>query len=350
MGRYSENQFFQGEIDNTNIKDFFKLDMEKRSTQERLDEVSDSLNGNDYFTDFFSEYFKVSLNSGDALSEDVNVCKTLESMANYILNSEDEVEHRRKEKPTYVFHTNREKFEGKMKREMISVKSDDGSMNNLVDNENIVHTISVSQSNSRVPKTQKITSKDLAKDNECGRILREYQLFLDHVDKKLKEKPEKFWRYYSNAKGQVKDDMINVKNMLNGAWGSGNQISESSAPDMDIFDFTDHDTIRYLLSMKKPSLVVDYDNWVLWNDFNDTVKKANLTIQENAVLYLLQLEYSMTDIAIELDIEYYRLRRTIINNIVKKISRVGNKYDAVDKNISEKIKKRKREALENADV
>lgn len=340
MGRYSENQIFQGNIDNKNIRDFFKLDMKKRSTDDRIEEVNEMLDKSDYFTDFFSDYFKVSVSPRDALSEDVNVCQTLEKMANYILSSEDEIDHRRKEKPEYVFHTRRDKFEGKLKREMINLKSDDGSVGNIVDNENVVHVMAAKEINSRVPKTQKITAKDLAEDSECGRILREYQTFLDHVDNKLKEKPEKLWRYYSNAKGQVKDDMINVKNMLKGVWGI-DQISESAKPDLDIFDFTDFDTVKFLLSLKKPSLSFNYDMWVLWNDFNNTVRKANFTAQENAVHILLQLEYSMTDIAIELDIEYHRLRRTIIDNMVKKVIKVGNKYDAEDPKIAEKLKKRK---------
>lgn len=347
MGRYSENQFFQGNIDNKNIRDFFKLDSNKKSTQDRIDAVDEILDSSEYFMDFFSDYFKVNVNSGDALSEDLNVCQTLERMANYILSSEEELEHNKKEKPVYVFHKRRDKFEDKMNREKQNSKSENGSIENITENENIVHAVLASSKNSRLPKVQTITKKDLEAQTKTGKILRDYQVFLDLVDEKLKNKPDKKWRYYSNAKGQIKDDMINVKNMLDGVWGFNIDSKDSTVPDMDIFDFTDFNTIRYLLSMKKPSLIENYDDWILWHDFNKTVEKANFTITEKAVLALLQLEYSMVDIARELDIDYNRLRRSTIENMIKKVSKVGDKYDAEDPLIEEKIKKRKELNKEN---
>ena len=46
----------------------------------------------------------------------------------------------------------------------------------------------------------------------------------------------------------------------------------------------------------------------------------------------------MIDISRQTDIDYDRLKRTIMNDIIRKIKKVGNKYDANDKDIENKLK------------
>lgn len=343
---YSSYNFFTGELDGKHARDFSKMDYTKENLKDRIEFVEDLLNDSDYFVEYFDNHFKVNLTAGDALSEEINVCKILENMANYLLNSEDVRDEDRKNKPVYVFHKNNERFEKKINRESFTIKSFEGSFN-MVDDENIVHSLEVNKSNSRLPMTQRITSKDLEEDSKCGEVLRDYKIFLDHINRQLKKTPGKSWRYLSNAKAQVQDDMIMTKDFLKGVWGYNIDIKESCVPDLDVLDFTDIDTVRFMMEMEEPDFVFNHDMRIVWNDFNNVVKQSNLNDEESVVFKLLQHQWKMVEISEELNIKYDRLRRTIIPNIAKKITKVGCKYDAEDSRVADKIKKRKEEAYEN---
>lgn len=346
---FSTQSFFRGELDGKNIRDFQKMDYSLDSLEERKKYVSDLLDGSNYFQQYFDNHFKVALNAGDPTSEDINICNVLENMANYLLNSEDVKEEDRRNKPVYVFHKSNEKFEKKIERETVTVNNANGC-SNIVDEENVIHAMLAKKTNSRLPKVQTIKKSDLVEDSECGRILREYQQFLDHVNVKLKEKPDKLWRYYSKAKAQIQDDMVNVKDSLKGVWGYNSKISESSKPDLDVFDFTDYDTVKYMISVDEPSFDFNYEMWIVWKDFNEIVKNANLTIEENAIFYCLQNQWKIIEISEYFELDYDRIRRTIIPNIVKKICKLGKKYDAEDASDSLKIDERKKNSKKVKEV
>ena len=342
---YNPYNVFKGELDGHSPRDFQKLDYSLQNYEERKKYIEDLLNSSDFFVEYFDDKFKVNINSGDALSDEINIVKIIENMANYLLNSEDVKEEDRKNKPVYVFHKSNERFDKKINRESISIRGDEGLFN-IVDDENIIHSLDVNRQNSRLPKTQKITRADLKEDSKCGEILRDYQVFLDLINRKLKEKPDKRWRYYSNAKAQVQDDMINVKNSLKGIWGFNIQIKESTDYDLDVLDFTDMDTVEYMMRLPQPSFEFNFEERIIWNDFNDVVKKAGLTVEEEIILQCLQQQWKIVDIAEESKIDYDRIRRTVIPNIAKKIIKVGCKYDAEDPIIANKIKDRKEKAKE----
>lgn len=340
---YSSYNFFTGELDGCSSRDFQKLDYSIKNSEDRIEYLENLLKKSEYFNMFFEDHFKVNLTSGDSLSEEINVCKILENMANYILNSEDVKEEDRKNKPEYVFHKSNERFEKKINRENISINGENGPFN-IVDNENIVHSLQVKKQNSKKPKTQTISAKDLRENTKCGEILRDYQIFLDHINKNLKEKPDRMWRYYSQAKSQVQDDMIMVKESLKGIWGLRVHIKESSKPDLDVFDFTDMETVKMMMQMEEPSFEFNLDMRIIWKDFMDVATKANLVEEEKLVLKCMQQQWKIIEISEEFDIKYDRIRRTIIPNIAKKIIKVGCEYDAEDPKIKEKIKNRKEKA------
>lgn len=337
--------YFNGELDGKTSRDFNKLDYNLTKLKDRIEHVNNKLECSNFFINYFENHFKVNLNSVDPLSANFNICNILENMGTYILNSDEVKEEDEKNKPVYVFHKSSDKFEKKLKRENISINNSYGEIN-ITDEENIVHSLMKKDKNSRLPKRQRITKSDLDEDTECGRVLREYQDFLDYVNEKLQQKPDKNWRYYSNAKFSIKDDMIMVKDMMKGVWGYNSSPMESSKPDLDIFDFTDIDTIKYMLTMEEPSMSFDYDMWIVWLDFQELLKKVDFTTQEEAVVACLREQWKLTEIADEMKIDYQRLRRTILENIAKKISKLGCKYDAEDPKIDEKIKKKKEKKVE----
>lgn len=340
MAGFSTLSIFHGELDSHTSKDFSKMDYSITKLSERLKYVNEKVDSNYFFVEYFDNHFKVGVNASDPLSEDVNICKILENMANYILNSDEVKEEDERNKPIYVFHKNSENLEAKIKRESISITGINGSTN-IVDEENVIHSLVVKNKNYRLPKVQKIVKSDLKEDSLLGEILRDYQVFLDFINLKLQEKPDKNWRYYSNAKHSIQDDMILSKDMLKGVWGYNIQCKESSCPDLDIFDFTDFETVKYMLSMSKPSLSFDYDNWLIWTDFQELLKTVDFTAEEFAVVCCLRDQWKITEIADEMKVDYQRLQRTVVPNVIKKIIKKGNFYDAEDWKTDLKIQKRK---------
>lgn len=334
MAGFINNQYFSNSSTHSSAFSIGKsLDYTKKKLDERMDLVENIVENTSFFEDYFSDNFKVSLSQKDPLSEDIAVCKTLETMANYLLNSEEVVAQDRAEKE-FTYHKSRDKFNNKIKREKAwTVK--DGQMMNLVEDENFVEQ-SIAEKNSRNQKLKKnvtITKKDLEEDSELGQILREYNKLYEFCSAKLKEAPDKNWRLYSNAKYSVMQDMIYSKIALKGIWGPEYFLPSSrKVRNYDIFDFTDYKTVRYLLE-QKPDLENDPEMWHILLDFNRLVEKCDFTDEEKAVLILLQDGWTIVEMANYLPIKYARIKQTVIRNIVLKVVRQGDKYDAKDKKI-----------------
>lgn len=340
MGGYAENSFFQGELANKNLKDFMKMDISKTSLEERQQYLKELIGDQSFFDEFFENHFKVSINANEALSTEVNVCNVLEKMANYLLNSDESKQMDSDEKNVYVFHKGNERFKKRMDRETFSTTVNGATMN-VVDNPNVVHVLQKKEKNFRLPKRQKITKEDLLRDDFCGEVLRDYQKLLDTINKKIVEKRDKMYFKYSVNKSTVQQDMIDAKNMILGVWGYDTFISESHIPDTEIFDFTDYNTVKFLLQMEKPDFAINFEMWLVWTEFIETIKKANLTEVEAEIVVMLQNQWKIQEISDETGIAYHNLYQTAIPRICKKIMKVGNKYDACDEKIKLKIEKRK---------
>ena len=244
-----------------------------------------------------------------------------------------------RKKDNYVIHKDRNKFMKKL--------NDENS--GFMDDENIVHFL-IKQRNDYKPKIQKITAYDINKNTETGRVLREYNNFLNHIDEALKKGPDSRWFMFSRAKYQVKDDMLYVKKMLDGIWGENiKPIGVPKKTDYYFIDFTDYKTVKYLIKMDRPDFEFDQELWIVWLEFNDVVRKANLTQEEYSVFYLLQKQWNIKEISEYLNIDYDRVKRTVINNIVKKIIKVGDKYSATNLVDKYKILNKKLEVEEEKD-
>lgn len=312
------------------------LNRAKTSLQDRLDEVNSKLEPGNIFEDYFDTYYNPNLTKNMDLSENDIACKSLEKMADYLLLSDESKQMDRSSKNEYMIHKDRQKFIKKINRESFS--SENG---NVVDNENTLHYL-VKQKNDYILKHQKITDEDLKKNTETARVLREYDNFLKHINEKLLEKPDSKWFMYSRAKAQVRDDMVNVKNMLDGVWGQNISPTPSHVEQRyDVIDFTDYETVEFFLSVSEPEFVDNIETWLIWLEFNSTMNKANLTNEEKCVAYLLGKHWNIKEISDFLEIDYNRVRRTVVSNVIKKIIKVGNKYDSFDLKNKYKIANKK---------
>lgn len=333
---YSNRQF-KGKINGKSVEDFRQLDHSIDNLDGRLDHLNDLLGDGDFFEEYFDSHYNPHINTNGSLSENDVVCSTLENMATYLLNSSDVIEEDKKNENKYVIHKNKNRFLQKLKRENVAVSSN-GVATNLVEEENVVHFL-VKNSNNKKLKKQSIKKSDLAKDSETSRVLNEYNDFLEYIDKHLKAKPDGRRYLFSRAKAQVKDDMILAKDMLDGVWGYNINGKESSNPDYDIFDFTDEATIREMIKMAEPDFETSLELWITWHEFRMMLDDLKFSNDERIVIRLLEHQWSMIDISRYTDIDYDRLKRTIMDGIVRKIKKVGNKYDATDESTDIKIKK-----------
>lgn len=333
---YSNKRQFKGKIDGKSVDDFKQLDHTIDNLKERKEHLDELLEDNHFFEEYFDSHYNPNINASGSLSEDDIICTTLENMATYLLNSTDVIEEDKNNSDKYVIHKNKNRFLQKIRRESVTV-SNDGVATNLVDEENVVHFL-VKDSNNKKLKKQVVKKSDLHKDDETGRVLREYNTFLEHIDKHLKGKPDGRRYLFSRAKSQVKDDMVFVKDMLNGVWGYNITGQESTSPDYDIFDFTSENTIREMIKMPEPDFETNIDLWLTWHEFKMMIDKLKWSNDEKITLRLLCDQWSMIDISRQTDIDYDRLKRTIMNDIIRKIKKVGNKYDANDKDIENKLK------------
>lgn len=348
------SQNFTGVLDGTDVNELNKkIDYSKTHLKERKEVVEDILNNTDFYGEYFDNYFKTSITSRDALSSDVNVCKSLERMANYLLNSKEIKQEEDAEKVKYVFHTDENYFRKKVERE--HSLSQVMSAENEEYEENIIHFLKTSETNHKVKKRQTPDLKNIrvSKVNseedveEVTQIVNEYQSFIDYITEMLVTKDRSINRYLlTKTKGELTDDIILTKDSLLGIWGYKlKNTAESTLPNMDVFDFTNMDhvkgtdlvfinnkgketkvKIKGLMYFKPKTLMAEDDFSFVLCDFEKTVEKANLTKREQSVLELLREGHRNVDIERILNISQKTVRYDI-ETIAKKIIRVGNKYD-----------------------
>lgn len=344
---------FMSVLDGTDVNELNKrIDYTKTHLEERKEVVEEILNSTNFYEEYFDSYFKASINSGDPLSKDVNVCKSLERMANYLLNSKEVKQAEDAEKVKYVFHTDRRYFQKKVNREhsigqMMDVDNDDYE-------ENVIHFLKTSEPNYRKSKSQttdlrnikvsKVNSEEHVE--KVKGIVKEYQSFVDYITEKLVNKDRSVNRYLlTKTKGELNDDIVLTKDFLLGIWGYNlKSLSESNQPDMNRFDFTNIEHVKGKdvifvdrkgketkvkvkgLMYFKPYLDPSDELSFTLYDFEETVKKAGLTERERSVLDLLREGCKNIEIERALDISQKTVRYDI-DTIAKKIIKVGNKYD-----------------------
>jgi DNA-binding CsgD family transcriptional regulator len=335
---------FTGSLDGTTVNEINKkLDYTKTNLEDRKNIVNDILDNTSFYQKYFDDYYNPSPTNSETLSEENNVCKSLEAMANYLLNSDEVKEEKRKNETKYVFYTDTDYFKSKMNREP--------SIENLtnIDNidcqETIIHFFKREEKNYKKAKDQKITAADLKKTDDLGEILREYNEFLEFVSDELRNKNQKNKRYVlTNTKHSLEEDMIYCKNHLLGVFGYEiKSTNETTKYDLDVFDFTNElhlkGTIiqssngkpivaKGLIYLKKDFNPEDEMSYVLI-DLQRVIDRAGLTNFEKDVLELLRNGWNNIEIAKEFDVNHVKIYRTI-RGIIKKIISVGDKYDAAE--------------------
>ena len=90
---------FSGELAGIKVEQLKEINYDIKTIEERLKEIKNKLEEvKPFFDEYFYtsdesnkdiQYYKYNPNKQDELSEDINICKYIESYATYLLNSED---------------------------------------------------------------------------------------------------------------------------------------------------------------------------------------------------------------------------------------------------------------------
>jgi hypothetical protein len=296
-----------------------KIDYKTTNIENRLDLVN-KIVSEEKISDYFDDRFKVNLTSNDNLSEHDPICNSLERLANYLLNS-DEVKEGKKDKDfEYKFYSDEESFNKAIKKE----PKIDG-MGSETGKENVIHFLKKENKNFKKSKNQRITRKDLEREDELGHILRSYTDYLEKIKIELNNFNEsKLSRFkLSSISGSVSDDMIMAKDMLLGTFGYKTNAEESTVIDWDQIDFTNHKHSRALLYIE-PGRRADEDLMYIVEDFTNLVREAKPTKLQKEIIELMRKNKGTTDIGNELNIPKQNVEKNI-NMLVKRIAKVAGR-------------------------
>lgn len=355
---FSSQPNFIGVLDGTDVNELNKkIDYSKIHLEERKNVVNNILDNTSFYDEYFQDHFKAAINSYDHLSSEVNVCKSLERMANYLLNSKEIKQEEDAEKTHYVFHTDEKYFRKKVAREQ-SIEQMANTENG--DHENaVIHFLKRDDGNFKKEKIQTISTKDIRVDKKNSQedvdyvisVINDYKDFYDRITDKLINKDTDINRYLlTKVKGQLTDDIIYSKDHLLGVFGYDlrNAQKETACPSLDIFDFTnwnhvygrkvtfhgisprgkkiEHTVVAKGLMFFKPSNDMSDDFNLTLVDLANTIEKANLTEEEKQILELSQNGLTLEEIAEIFNTYHLKISRAL-RIIANKIIKVGNKYD-----------------------
>lgn len=295
------------------------IDYKKTKLNDRKQIVENILsNSQNDLEDYFDTRYKASLTSKDKLSHEDNVCRTLESLANYLLNADEIKKEKQDEEAQYMFHTNEQYFQKKVQRE----NSIEGMSTNS-NEDTVIHFLVRSKKNYKKGKTQIVTTADLKREGLVGEVLRQYNAELERVTDKLKKGniDNSGNRYLlTRASGQIKTDMVIVKNQLLGTFGFNSNPSESTEYDLEPIDYKNENHVKELLKTFcdfEPNSELAY----LVMGFEQIAEKADFTPHERHVYNLIRQGLKPVDLAPILNVttqQAGRLGRIIAKKIAKK--------------------------------
>lgn len=330
---FENRHIFNGKINNQSVNDF-NVDYTKDSVEDRLTIVEEQLNmvkdkfKRNFFEIYFDDFYLCHVKTTDALAEKINICKKLELMADYILRSIEVRQERKDKEYKYYFYVNRDEF--------IKRTANEGAILGLTDRDEelVMHFLSTAQKrNPKKEKKQKIERKDIMRNDELGKILSEYQLFIEKLTEDINNGHMRK-RKADKMKGAVVGDMIQTKDSLLGVWGYNmkNLIKDSTVPSWDMFDYTNENHIKYAIAMHRDEIDPSDDLSHIILDMELITKKLHkektITDRQYEILTYLKQGYSYQDIGDELGITrmaIYNSVKAISKNIAKHYQKLENK-------------------------
>jgi hypothetical protein len=290
---------FDGKLNNKNASDFItQLNFELKQ-DDRLKLIDETLYTerteenkylDKYFQIYFDEKFKYNPSKEDFLSSDNNVCRTLESMANYILFADDAEKIKKTEYNFYTVDQLKDKF-GK-----------DFSVDELIEktytdakSEQALSYILDKSINFKKPLEQNITHKDIVEIKPIG----DYEQYKMDLNRKLihlrktgthKNLQRKIVRILKD----VKSDQIYCKDKLKGTIYFKAPLQDSTSIDYDQFD---NYNLEHVIALMGCSGSLLTDVGCLKYDLMQLINRVELDAREKAIVDYLVIGYNSLEIA-----------------------------------------------------
>jgi hypothetical protein len=322
---------FQGKLDDKTVYDFTKKLDYSLKQKDRIKLVEKLLYNNEqltpYFQEYFDTYYKAVPGQTDSLSEDNNVCKSLEKIANYILFSPDA--ERICKKTKYNFYPEyklREKMDKEQSLEEllenIYTENDDNLDTTVFDE--VINFLVVPTRNHKKEIKQVIHTKDL-NDPELKSV-KNYQDAMDIFYGQLvdiNETGENVGNKYKLIKTikECKIDQLICKDNIKGTIYFKKVSPDSAVVDYQLFNFTNREHVIALLKCSAKGL--ENDIGILVYDLEKLLEECNLNETDLKALKLYRQDnFTFKEIAGELDLE----SRNVMSRIDNIVNRVIKKY------------------------
>ena len=315
---FTSQQNFLASIDGVTANELNRvMDRTLDNYDERKACIEDALEGTSFFEEYFTDYYNVNASQNDYLSLENNVCKVLENYASYLLNSKDIDDE---ESQQYKFYYDESEFMRAINKD---VKYDDKG-------QEVIDFLLANQSNYKKAKDQKITAADLNRSDVVGDVLRDYQSYIDLLNNSNMQAYRR-----NRLKGEVQRDMILAKDALLRVHGYNlRYFSESTKPDLEVFDFADFNQLKGYTMEGVESRYAKVDgllrmkfNGDFQNDFQcilydlDTlIDKTKLTEKERECLNYFRNGLTNTKISDILGIDHSVISRNI-DRAIKKVNK-----------------------------
>ena len=315
---FTSQQNFLASIDGVTANELNKvMDRTLDNYEERKKCIESTLEGTSFFEEYFTNYYNVNASQNDYLSLENNVCKVLENYASYLLNSKDIDDE---ETEVYKFYYDESEFMRAINKD---IKYDDKG-------QEVIDFLLANQSNYKKAKYQKITAADLNRNDVVGEVLRDYQSYIDLLNNSNMQAYRR-----NRLKGEVQRDMILAKDALLRVHGYNlRYFSESTQPDLEVFDFADFNQLKgYTMDgvesryAKVDGLLRMKFNGDFQNDFQcilydlDTlIDKTKLTEKERECLNYFRNGLTNTKISDILGIDHSVISRNI-DRAIKKVNK-----------------------------
>ena len=329
MAFSSHRKFFKGTLANVPVEVLSELDYSKEILEDRKDYIEEKYKDVKRFHEIYvggtetEEYYKVSLNKDDDLSEEINIFKYIERDGSYLLNSRDLPKDRQQQ---YKF-LSEEGFEAIQRREKSF--SDFGVSFDSGEEEGIMYILEPNMVNDYTNLDHKILKKDF-EDVRSAQVLQDYdklrQVLKSEMEKIKNKKPSNLTLYQVKRLLQgINDDMIRAKIQLQGIRNPAKKLGdESGCFNIDMIDYSDPKVIEAILKNVKfgdlhPDSELSHMAYDLETAIKKLVSEGSLDETDEIIIDCYNAGYSKTAIAKEINRDEKVVRRRLIR-IFNKIS------------------------------
>lgn len=332
-------KYFSGEIEGKKISDFQQYNPTLTKYNDRLDLVEEMIGDGDgetheFFSTYFGQYYDATPTQTGWMAEQDAVCKTLEGLGTYLLNSKD-IDSNRKIK--YRFWKSEKEFKKYKESENVNTSTLEAGLEEGVEVIDLFY--SNDDKNYKLATDQKLYKKDISDVLEINILQKaieraKEESFVIAVKNKIDEilpiiDDEKIETRLKRIRGNVenyvnqwvanmKDNQIAIKEAVKRPIAFRNVLKDEGVPHkLDEADFDNVDVVKELLkSLSKEDLLSDIG--IMVYDLNQLIDEIEFKDDEKMVIDLYREGCTQTEIVEEMGVDRYKVTR-LMNRISKKV-------------------------------